>query len=214
MTFYDKLFQSGIIAVIRANSQEEGYHIAKACLLGGIKILEITFTVPEADQLIKRLHQDPLFKDAIIGAGSVIDIATAEKAALVQSDFIVGPNVDEEIASLCSKLFIPYMPGCMTINEMIHAMKHGAKVIKLFPGQLFGPGYIKALKAPLPELNIMPTGGVSLDNMNDWFKAGVFAVGIGSELTGSLPKKDYAEIERKARLFTSLFHDIRSKEMI
>jgi 2-dehydro-3-deoxyphosphogluconate aldolase/(4S)-4-hydroxy-2-oxoglutarate aldolase len=205
MTFYNQLYQKGVVAVIRASHQDEGYQIAKACYDGGIRFLEITFTVPQADLLIARLIEDSYFKDAWIGAGSVIDLLTAEKAISSGSRFIVGPNFDAPIAQLCLNHALPYMPGCMTINEMIHAMKWGVEVIKLFPGSVFGPNYIKAIKGPLPHIKIMPTGGVSLDNMKEWVFAGVVAVGIGSELTGPAKQKNFDEIKHSASLFCNSF---------
>jgi 2-dehydro-3-deoxyphosphogluconate aldolase / (4S)-4-hydroxy-2-oxoglutarate aldolase len=106
-----------------------------------------------------------------------------------------------ETAKLCNRYQVPYMPGCLTITEMIHAMESGVEIIKLFPGSAFGPSYVKAVKGPLPQANIMPTGGVSLDNVHEWIKAGVVAVGVGSELTGPARKGDYEQITKLAEQF-------------
>ena len=143
----------------------------------------------------------------IIGAGTVLDAATARIAILAGAEFIVSPAFDKETAKLCNLYQIPYMPGCMTITEMTTAMQYGADIIKLFPGSAFGPSFVKAVKAPLPQANIMPTGGVSLDNMEEWFKNGVIAVGAGGKLASGTDE----EIIATAQAFRKKLLEIRSK---
>ncbi|MDR2822396.1 MAG: bifunctional 2-keto-4-hydroxyglutarate aldolase/2-keto-3-deoxy-6-phosphogluconate aldolase [Acholeplasmatales bacterium] len=177
----NKVISSKIVAVVRASSSEEAKELIDGLVLGGIKAVEITFTVNGAPELITKLSS--LYKDIIFGAGTVLDAVTARIAILAGAKFIVSPSLDEETAKLCGRYQIPYLPGCVTINEIIHALECGADIIKLFPGSLVSSDYVKAIKGPLPYVNIMPTGGVNLDNINDWFKKGVVAVGVGSELT-------------------------------
>jgi 2-dehydro-3-deoxyphosphogluconate aldolase / (4S)-4-hydroxy-2-oxoglutarate aldolase len=205
MNIYDELDQHGIVAVIRADSETLGHQIAKACYDGGIRFLEITFTVPNADLLIRKLINDPSFSDATVGAGTIIDLSTAQKAIDAGSQFIVGPNFDSEVANLCLSKALPYFPGCMTINEMIHALKYGVKVIKLFPGSVFGPSYIKAIKGPLPNIKIMPTGGVSLENLKSWVFAGACALGVGSELTNPAKHNRFDEVTKLAALYVNSY---------
>ena len=143
--------------------------ISEACVKGGIQGIEVTFTVQSADEVIKELVS--VYKTnekVVIGAGTVLDATTARIAILAGAQFIVSPAFDEETAKLCNLYQIPYMPGCMTITEMKTALEAGVDIVKLFPGNAFGPGFIKAVKAPLPQVNIMPTGGVSLDNVEEW----------------------------------------------
>lgn len=183
-----KIASSLVVAVIRANSTEDAVRISDACIEGGIKAIEVTFTVDYAHEVIKGLSQEYRNRDVLIGAGTVLDSETARIAILHGANFIVSPAFDPETARLCHRYQVPYLPGCQTVAEMIKAMEAGCDIIKLFPGNLGGPGYVKAVRGPLPFINLMPTGGVSLDNVQEWIKAGVIAVGVGSELTK--PAKD------------------------
>ncbi len=157
--------------------------------------LELTFTVPQADEVIRELsetYQDS--PEVIVGAGTVLDAVTARLAIMAGADYIVSPTFDQETAEICNLYQIPYLPGCMTITEMKQALKSGVDIIKLFPGSAYGPSIIPAFKAPLPQLNIMPTGGVSLDNMADWFEAGVITVGVGGNLLAPAATGDFEKV--------------------
>ena len=176
------ILDSGVVAVIRAESKDEAVKISKACIEGGIKSIEVTYTVPGTSKVIEALKNE--FGDSLeIGAGTVLDSETARGALLSGASYIVSPGFDEATAKLCNRYQIPYMPGCLTITEMLRALESGVDIIKLFPGSAFGAEYIKAVKGPIPQLNIMPTGGVSLDNVKNWINMGAVAVGIGSDLT-------------------------------
>lgn len=197
----NKIASSLVVAVIRAKSANEATSIAKACIAGGIKAIEVTFTVQGASEVISGLKEEVKGLDVVIGAGTVLDSETARAAILSGADFIVSPAFSEETAKLCGRYQVPYLPGCFTITEIIRAMEEGADIVKLFPGSLAGPAYVKAIKGPLPEANIMPTGGVSLDNIGEWFKAGVIAVGIGGELTKPALTGDYLKVTELAKTF-------------
>lgn len=186
----------GIVAVIRGKDSEEALEFSKACVEGGVNILEITFTVPNAIDVLVKL-QSELGDSALLGAGTVLDPVTARLAIMNGAKFIVSPAFDKEVAKLCNLYQIPYMPGCMTPTEMTEAAKYGVDVIKAFPGSAFGPKFIKDVHGPLPQLNIMPTGGVSVDNVADWIKNGAYAVGVGSALV----KGSKEEIIEKAKAF-------------
>jgi 2-dehydro-3-deoxyphosphogluconate aldolase/(4S)-4-hydroxy-2-oxoglutarate aldolase len=201
----------GVVAVVRAETKEEAIKIAQACIDGGLPAIEVTFTVPHADEVIKILAQTFTKEELIIGAGTVLDSETARIAILSGATYIVSPGFQKETAMLCNRYQIPYMPGCLTITEMITAMEYGVDIIKLFPGSAFGPSYIKAVNGPLPQANIMPTGGVSLSNIDEWVKAGVVAVGVGGELTGPAKKQDYEGVKQNAKAFVKAFHDAKSK---
>ncbi|MBO8414135.1 MAG: bifunctional 2-keto-4-hydroxyglutarate aldolase/2-keto-3-deoxy-6-phosphogluconate aldolase [Firmicutes bacterium] len=194
------LLKCGVVAVIRANSVEEAKKLADCCVKGGIVGLEITFTVPGADEVIAQLAAD---NDAkyIVGAGTVLDATTARLAIMKGAKFIVAPNFDQEVAELCNLYQIPYMPGCYTITEITRAMKAGADVIKIFPGSQASPSYFKAVHGPLPQANLMPTGGVDIGNVKDWIQAGAVAVGTGSSLTAPAKKGDYEGVVKNARAF-------------
>ena len=176
------ILDSGVVAVIRAENKDEAVKISKACIEGGIKSIEVTYTVPGTNKVIEALKNE--FGDVLeIGAGTVLDSETARIAILSGASYVVSPGFDEATAKLCNRYQIPYMPGCLTITEMLRALEFGADIIKLFPGSAFGADFIKSVKGPLPQVNIMPTGGVSLDNVKNWINMGAVAVGIGSDLT-------------------------------
>ncbi|MCI6032029.1 bifunctional 2-keto-4-hydroxyglutarate aldolase/2-keto-3-deoxy-6-phosphogluconate aldolase [Fusobacterium varium] len=202
-----KITDIGIVAVVRSETIEEGIRISKACVEGGIPAIEVTYTVPGATEVIKALKEQFTSNELVIGAGTVLDAATARIAILAGSEFIVSPAFDEETAKLCNLYQVPYMPGCMTITEITKAMQYGADIVKLFPGSAFGPSFVKAVKAPLPQANIMPTGGVSLENIDEWFKNGVVAVGAG----GKLASGSSEDIIATAKAFVEKIKEIRNK---
>lgn len=204
------LLNCGVIAVIRANDYEEAAKLADCCVKGGIVGLEITFTVPGADEVIAKLAAK---KDAgyIVGAGTVLDAPTARIAILKGAKFIVSPAFDKEVAELCNLYQVPYMPGCYTITEVTTALKAGADVIKIFPGSAASPSYFKAVHGPLPQANLMPTGGVDIGNAADWIKAGAVAVGTGSSLTAPAKKGDYEGVVANAAAFVKAVADARAK---
>lgn len=178
----ERIEKVGVVAVVRAENSEKAKQIALACMNGGIDSIEITFTVPGAQKVIEDLVAE--FGDnLLVGAGTVLDSETARIAILAGASYIVSPAFDLDTAKLCNRYQVPYMPGCMTIKEMIIAMEAGADVIKVFPGSVFGPDFINAVKGPLPQAVMMPTGGVSIDNVDKWIKNGCIAVGVGGNLT-------------------------------
>lgn len=196
-----KIVESGVVAVIRAESKEEGMKIVEAVKNGGIKALEITMTVPGAVDIIKELSQAYKNEDVIIGAGTVLDPETARACILAGAEYIVSPSLNPETVKLCNRYRVPVMPGIMTVKEAIEALELGAEIVKVFPGSAFGPSIISAFKGPLPQGNFMPTGGVNLDNVKDWIKAGAVAVGTGGDLTKGAKTGDYALVTETAAKF-------------
>lgn len=189
-----------IVAVIRADSIAGATRIASACAKGGVKVLEITFTVPDAEKVIQSMSKE-MQSDLLIGAGTVLDEVTARIAILAGAKFIVGPNFSVGVAKVCNIYQVPYMPGCGTITEMLCALEHGCEIIKLFPGSAYGPSYIKAINAALPQLKIMPTGGVDLTNVSDWIRNGAVVIGVGSKMTDPAKLGDYKKVTELARAF-------------
>lgn len=197
-----KIAECGVVAVVRADSKEEAVNISEACVEGGIQGIEVTFTVQGADEVIKELanhYQDN--NNVVIGAGTVLDAATARIAILAGAQFVVSPAFDQETATLCNLYQVPYMPGCMTLTEMKRALEAGVDIVKLFPGSAFGPEFVKAVKAPLPQINIMPTGGVDLDNVEQWIKNGCVAVGVGGNLVAPAKTGEYNKITEYAKQY-------------
>lgn len=200
----------GVVAVVRAENADQAVKISKACIEGGIPAIELTFTVPGAADVIKELAKTFKPEELILGAGTVLDSETARAAILAGATYIVSPGFDLDTAKLCNKYQIPYMPGCLTITEMLRAMEAGCDIVKLFPGEAFGPAYVKAVKGPLPQVNIMPTGGVSLENIETWIKNGVVAVGVGGQLTAPAKKGDYEGVKANAKAFVDAVKKARS----
>lgn len=198
----DELKASGIVAVVRGKSHEEARGYMEACLKGGIKSLELTYTIPNVCELIKEYSSHA---EALIGVGSVLNGKMASDAIEAGAKYVVSPGYSEEVNKVCKEMNVLYLPGCMTVSEIMKAMDAGNKMIKLFPGDVFGAKYVKAIKAPIPNVEIMPTGGVSVDNIEEWFANGVSCVGVGS----SLIKGSIEDIENTAKAFMKKMEKIR-----
>lgn len=194
-----KLTESGLVAVVRAQTSERAKEIVDACIAGGVGAIELTFTVPFAHRLIEELCSEYNDGRILIGAGTVLDPETARIAILSGAQFIVSPCLNLDTVKLCNRYGVPVLPGVMTLTEAVTAIEAGADIIKVFPGDLFGPKIIKDFRGPLPQLRIMPTGGVSVDNAGEWIKAGAVALGVGTALTGG----SHDEIVTKAQSFLS-----------
>ncbi|HJF87522.1 MAG TPA: bifunctional 2-keto-4-hydroxyglutarate aldolase/2-keto-3-deoxy-6-phosphogluconate aldolase [Companilactobacillus farciminis] len=201
---------NGVVAVIRGKDMETAYRTAISCIIGGIKSIEVTFTAPNADKIISKLKSDYPHDDSLaIGAGTVLEPVSARIAIMAGADFIVSPTFNKDVALMCNLYGIVYMPGCMTVTEIQTAISYGSDIVKVFPGSVLGMNYISAVKAPLPQVNIMPTGGVSLENMKDWFAKGVVAVGAGSSLTAPADHGDFDKVTEIARKYCDEFTEIK-----
>ena len=201
----ESIKKEGIVAVIRAKDHKEAKGYINACVKGGIRAVELTYSIPNVVELINELRDD---KNLILGVGSVLNAKMAKDAILAGAKYVVSPGYSEEVNEVCKQLNTLYLPGCMTVSEIMNAQNKGNKMVKLFPGDVFGPKYVKAIKAPIPNVEIMPTGGVSIDNVDKWFEMGVSCVGVGSSLfnAGSLE-----DIENLAKEFVEKIQNVRSK---
>ena len=193
-----KIGECGVVAVIRGDGFEKALASVDACVRGGVKLIEVTFTVPGADRLIAELCSR-YGDDVIVGAGSVLDPETARAAILAGAKFVFSPALNLDTIKLCNRYAVAVVPGVFSPTEAVAALEAGVNLVKLFPGDVAGPKGLKALKGPLPQLDIMPTGGVNLDNIADWFKAGAYAVGAGSFLTKGAASGDFGAVENTAR---------------
>ena len=204
-----RLEECGVVAVVRGNSEEEVMKIIDACIAGGIIGIEVTFTVPGAVDIIKALAKryDP--KDVLIGAGTVLDPETARAAILAGAQFIVAPCLNVDTVKMCLRYQVACMPGAMTIKETVDCLEAGADIVKLFPGNLAGPKMIKNIKGPLPQVRIMPTGGVNAANAGEWIAAGAVAVGAGGDLTAGAKTGDYESITRIAKEMVAAVKEAR-----
>ncbi|KKO53651.1 bifunctional 2-keto-4-hydroxyglutarate aldolase/2-keto-3-deoxy-6-phosphogluconate aldolase [Paenibacillus sp. DMB20] len=207
-----QIHDAGVVAVLRGDSPEEVVRMAEKAIEGGIKVIEITMTVPFATEAITALSKaysssEPGADDyAIIGAGTVLDAETARLTILAGAEFVVAPSFNRETIQLCNRYRVPVMPGAVTVHDIVASLELGVDVVKLFPGNLYSPSVIPSMRGPLPQANIMPTGGVNLDNLGEWIAAGAFAVGIGSDLTKEAVKTgNYDSIAEKARAYVQAF---------
>ena len=178
----ERIHQIGLVPVLRATSAKEAMTIADAIIAGGVTVLEVTMTVPGAVQVMEQLvkhHGDNL----LVGAGTVLDPETARACVLAGAQFIVSPALDVRTIELCLRYSVPVMPGALTPTEIVTAWQAGADVVKVFPcSALGGAKYLKALGGPLPQIQLIPTGGVSLGTAEEFLAAGAFALGVGSDL--------------------------------
>ena len=200
-SIYQAIKQEGVVVVIRGKSVEQAIKTVDACYKGGIKIIEVTFTVPKADEIISKLTEKYAGTDMVIGAGTVLDPETARIAMLAGARFIVSPSLNIETIKMCNRYGVAVMSGVMTPTEAQTAMEYGVDILKMFPGDIAKPAGLKALKGPFPHANIMPTGGVSNDNVEEWFKAGAYAVGAGSFLTKEANDGNYDKVESTCKAF-------------
>jgi len=199
-----KLKEEGIVAVVRAESQEQGEKIIDAIVKGGINFIEITLTVPGAVDIIKVLAKKYASNpDVVIGAGTVLDPESARAVILAGAAYVVSPHLNPETVKLCNRYRVPVMPGIMTVKEAVEGLELGVDVLKVFPGNAFGPDIISSFKGPLPQANFMPTGGVAIDNVHTWMAKGAIAVGTGSNLTAGAKTGDYDAITKTAAEFVA-----------
>lgn len=202
---------AGVLAVIRGPSQELTLKMVAALVKGGIQGIEITFTTPEPLIVVKSLQKE-FGSDIILGMGTLTKGEQAAAAVSAGATFLVSPHTDDDLAAAMVATGMPVMMGALSPSEVMKAWELGSDVVKLFPGSLGGPAYMKSLKGPFPEIPMMPTGGVSKENIKDWFAAGAFAVGAGSNLC---PKAlaisgEFDQITKIAREYVQAINEARS----
>ena len=205
------LTDPGIIAVVRAQQAAQVLPLSEALIAGGVRVIEITMTTPNALAAIREAREK-LGERALIGVGTVLDADTARAAIAAGAEFVVTPICRTELVAIAHAAGCPVMLGAYTPTEAQLAYEAGADFIKIFPADTLGPGYIKALRAPLPHLRIVPTGGVDVQNVADFLKAGCAALGVGSSLVSTkiLQEADWPELTRRANAFVAAARKARS----
>jgi 2-dehydro-3-deoxyphosphogluconate aldolase / (4S)-4-hydroxy-2-oxoglutarate aldolase len=194
------LRDSGVVAVIRTENPTDLVSVSKALADGGVKFVEITMTVPGALEIIRDAVAQLKGADVYIGAGTVLDAATARAAINVGATFVVGPGFDADMVRICNTYGVVVMPGAFTPNEILQAWKGGADVVKVFPADIGGPDYLKTIKEPLPQVELLPTKGIDFNTAASYIKAGAIAVGAGGALVNKalIAAKDYSRITENA----------------
>lgn len=206
------ILNCGLIPVVRAERAEQAIEIAAAIKKGGVNVIEVTMTVPGAIDVIKEVAR--LYgEEVLVGAGTVLDGVTARIAILAGAEFIVAPSLDKDTIQVCRRYDKISVPGALTPTEVLRAWEWGADLVKVFPVDLVGgPSYIKALKAPLPHILLVPTGGVELENAGAYIKAGAAALGVGSALVDkkAVAERNYEMLTQKAQRFLEEIERARS----
>jgi 2-dehydro-3-deoxyphosphogluconate aldolase/(4S)-4-hydroxy-2-oxoglutarate aldolase len=207
----ERLLASGIVAVIRAKSGELLVDVAEALLAGGVDAIEVTFTVPKAAEVIEKVA-DKLGDRILLGAGTILDAETAQVAIAAGAQYLVSPTVNLDVIRFCKRHGKLSLPGALTPTEVVSAWEAGADVVKIFPSDVGGAKYLKALKAPLPQIRMMPTGGVTLETAADFLKAGACALGVGGNLVeqSALERRDFARMTSLAQQFVEIVRTFRS----
>ncbi len=206
----DRILRSGVVAVLRAPSGEILTDVAEALLAGGVEAIEVTFTVPRAQHVLEQVA-DRLGDKIVLGAGTVLDTETARTAILAGARFVVSPTVNLEVIRLCKRYSRLILPGALTPTEILTAWEAGADIVKVFPSELTGPSYLKTIHGPLPQVRLMPTGGVNLKTAAEFLKAGACALGIGGSLVDpqAIANRDFAKITDLARQYVEIVRQTR-----
>jgi 2-dehydro-3-deoxyphosphogluconate aldolase/(4S)-4-hydroxy-2-oxoglutarate aldolase len=205
-----QLIEGKVVAVVRLDSGEQLIKVAEALKAGGITLIEFTVSTPGAIDMIKQASS--LFSaEVLMGAGTVLDPETARAAILSGAEFIVTPTLNLATIELCHRYGKPIVPGALTPTEILTAWQAGADMVKVFPASVMGPDYLKAVLAPLPQLRLVPTGGVSADNVAEYFKAGATAVGVGGKLVDkvAVTRGDWGTITSEAQRLVDAVHGVK-----
>jgi len=207
-----RVLDLGIVAIIRAPSGEQLVQVSEALLSGGIDVIEVTFTVPGILDILKEVRAK-LGNRILLGAGTVLDTESARAAILAGAEFLVTPTVNVDVITLCRRYGKLCMAGAFTPTEILTAWQAGADIVKVFPAEIGGPGYLKAVHGPLPQVRLLPTGGVNLDTIDSFVKAGACAVGLGSALVEkeALANRDMDRIATLAKAYVDAMRKARGR---
>lgn len=204
--------ESGVVAIVRFNRSEDLVNVARAIAKGGVQAIEFTMTTPNALDILAASRRE-FGDDILLGAGTVLDTETARAAILAGAQFIVAPTLRKEVIEMCHRYSVAVIPGAYTPTEILTAWEWGADMVKLFPADAGGPVYLKAVKAPLPQVKLVPTGGVSLENAGEFIKAGASAIAVGSSLVDKnlVAERQFDRLEDLASQFVAVVQSARSR---
>jgi len=214
MKSLQRVLDHKIVAVIRAENGDLLVDVAESLLAGGVEVMEVTFTVPRATRVLEKVA-DRIGSRILLGAGTVLDTETCRTAILAGAEFIVSPAVNVDVIELCKRYSKPVMPGALTPTEVITAWQAGADIVKIFPSEITGPKYLKALHGPLPHIRLMPTGGVNLETAAEFLRCGACALGIGNSLVDPkvVASGDLKKIETLARQYVQIVKDFSAAKL-
>lgn len=204
------VLQTGIVAVVRAPDPTHLVEVMRALAEGGVTVAEVTFTVPNAIDVLKEA-KNALGDQILLGAGTVLDPETCRAAILAGAEFIVSPSLNLDVIRLCHRYGKLVMPGAFTPTEIVTAWEAGADIVKVFPADIVGPAFFRAMRGPLPQVRLMPTGGVDLTTASEFLKAGACALGIGSQLVDpkAVAQRDFAKLRSLAQQYVKIVQETR-----
>ena len=207
-----QILDTGIVAVVRAPDGDQLVDVARALMDGGVTTIEITMTVPNALDVLRRVRQ-VLGDQILLGAGTVLDTETARAVFLAGAEYIVAPTLNIDVIRLCQRYNKIVMPGVFTPTEMLAAWEAGADIVKVFPADVVGPAFFKAMRGPLPQIRMMPTGGVNLSTASDFLRAGACCLGVGGQLVDPkvVAKGDFEHIRDLARQYVDVVRNVRAE---
>src|SRR5881397_1112930 len=207
-----QVLDCGIVAVVRAPDSDQLVHVARALADGGVDIVEITMSVPNALEVLRQVRRE-LGERLLLGAGTVLDAETARAVILAGAEYIVAPTLNLDVIRLCQRYDKLVMPGAFTPTEILTAWEAGADIVKVFPADVVGPAFFKALRGPLPQIRVMPTGGVDLTTAAAFLKAGACCLGVGGQLVEpeAVAKGDFGRIRDLARQYVAIVKQARAK---
>lgn len=206
------IMESGMVLIIRTDSAEEAKQVAQAAVEGGVKALEITMSCANAVGVISYLAEKYADTDVVVGAGTVLDAETANTVMLAGARLLVSPNLNPKMLEIANRYQAVTISGALTPTEILNTVNSGADLVKLFPAEFMGPNYVKTVKAPLPQAAIVPTGGVTPDNVKEWFVVGCAALGVGSYISKAHKKDgDYTKVTTAAQEFVKAIATARAE---
>lgn len=212
-THLQQVLDSGIVAVVRSPDHQQLVDVARALADGGVNVIEITMSVPNALDVLRQVRQ-ALGDRVLLGAGTVLDPETARAVLLAGAEFIVAPTVNLDVIRLCQRYDKLVMPGAFTPTEILSAWEAGADIVKVFPAEVVGPAFFKALRGPLPQVRLMPTGGVDLNTAAAFLKAGACCLGVGGQLVEprAVAERNFDRIRDLARQYVAIVKKTRSEK--
>ncbi len=206
-----QVLECGIVAVVRSPDSQQLVEVTRALADGGVTVVEITMTVPNALEVVRQVRQ-ALGERVLLGAGTILDPETARAALLAGAEYLVAPTVNLDVIRLCQRYDKLVMPGAFTPTEILSAWEAGADVVKVFPADVVGPAFFKALRGPLPQVRLMPTGGVDLSTAADFLRAGACCLGVGGQLVEprAVAEGNFDRIRDLARQYVAIVKEVRS----
>jgi 2-dehydro-3-deoxyphosphogluconate aldolase/(4S)-4-hydroxy-2-oxoglutarate aldolase len=205
-----RVLDCGIVAVVRSPDSQQLVEVARALVEGGVSVIEITMTVPSALEVLGRVRH-AMGDRILLGAGTILDAETARAALLAGAEYVVAPTVNREVIRLCQRYDKLVMPGAFTPTEILSAWEAGADIVKVFPADVVGPAFFKAMKGPLPQIRLMPTGGVDLKTAADFLQAGACCLGVGGQLVEprAVAERDFDRIRDLACQYRAIVQKVR-----